>query len=88
MATQVIPLQLLDYATLKDIIRMRFIKLLKTNGNLNYSNAVFDCFIAVFGRGNQEVEQALRKEDLLGTYLERLEETNNSQEEYNSENRN
>jgi len=74
-----------DYNTCKDTIRRRLIDRLNKNGNKDYSNGVIDSLVDVLGRRNQEVEQALRKEGLLGAYLERLEETNNSQEEYNSE---
>jgi len=74
--------------SLRIIITMRLIGLLNKNGNRDYANAVFDFFIAVFRRGNPEVEEALRKEGLFKAYLKRLEDTNSHKEIYNSESRN
>jgi hypothetical protein len=66
-----------DYATCKHYIIIRFMELLNNNNNRDYSNAVFDCFLAVFGPGNLEAENALRKEGFLKEYLERQESMNN-----------
>ncbi len=77
-----------SHDTLKIILIMRFIDLLKKNGNSDYANAVFDCFGKVFGSGHQDVEQALRKEGFFNAYLQRLEDTNKHKEIYTLENRN
>ena len=66
-----------DYATCKHYIMMRFMELLKKDNNRDYSNAVFDCFLAVFGPGNLEAEDALRNEGFLKEYLERQKSINN-----------
>lgn len=66
-----------DYATCKHYIILRFMEFLNNNNKRDYSNAVFDCFLAVFGPGNLEAEDALRKGGFLKEYLERQESMNN-----------
>jgi hypothetical protein len=56
------------YDTLPLIIVSRFAKLLSAPNGSNYSDAVLDCLLAIFGRYNKYLRAALLKEGLLDRF--------------------